>query len=414
MTAKTITVCLDARLSPGSTGGVETLVLSLARALVALPNGRENYAALVSEENLDWARKELPESFELLVVPQSRVTKLRTGRSRFGIRDRLRKLSRVIRARIGNRAFKHAGAPSVFAERNPDVMHFLTQGAFITDVPSIYHPHDLQHLHLPDLFTDFQRAAREAIYPFFSQRAAKVCCSSQWVKRDLIAQYGLAPDSIQVINLPPDIASGTTAPADMPSGLPESFVLYPAQTWAHKNHITLLRAVARLRDVEPAVHCVFTGAKTEFFPTIEREIERLGIADRVTFLGFVSRPALVALYKNARMVAVPTRFEAASFPIWEAFASGTAVVSSNVTSLPEQTADAALVVDPLDDTAMAEAIRRVWTDDALRAELAARGKARVASFTWPATAERFRALYRRVAGTADASDNALLDAPPAF
>ena len=95
---------------------------------------------------------------------------------------------------------------------------------------------------------------------------------------------------------------------------------------------------------------------------------------------------------------IPTKFEAASFPLWEAFSAGVAAASSNVTSLPEQAGDAALLFDPdsLDD--MAAAIDRLWNDSALRRLLIERGRARVDAFRWDRTARTFRAHYRRLAG----------------
>jgi len=88
------------------------------------------------------------------------------------------------------------------------------------------------------------------------------------------------------------------------------------------------------------------------------------------------------------------------------------VASSNVTSLPEEVGDAAVVFDPYDDTQIADAIEQMWRDDALRTELAARGHARVARYSWDKTARTFRAHYRRIAGAPlTAEDESLLAEP---
>lgn len=93
----------------------------------------------------------------------------------------------------------------------------------------------------------------------------------------------------------------------------------------------------------------------------------------------------------------PTLFEGWGMPISEAFLAGAPVACSSVTSLPEQAGDAALAFDPLRPEEIADAIIRLWTDEALRSTLVGRGRARVARFGWERTARIFRAHYRRVA-----------------
>ena len=109
---------------------------------------------------------------------------------------------------------------------------------------------------------------------------------------------------------------------------------------------------------------------------------------------------------------VPTLFEAASFPIWEAFRLGVPVACSNVTSLPRQVGDAALVFDPYDVDAMAKAVEVLWTQPIVRAELVGRAHARASVFSWESTARHFLALYRLLAERATDDDLALLEAEP--
>jgi glycosyltransferase involved in cell wall biosynthesis len=116
----------------------------------------------------------------------------------------------------------------------------------------------------------------------------------------------------------------------------------------------------------------------------------------VRFLDFVSVDELAALYRMCRALVFPSRFEGWGIPITDAMYVGAPVVCSDIGVLREQTGDAALMFDPNDVDAMAEAIARVWQDHALRAELAHRGKQRVRRFTWATTADAFRALYRTV------------------
>ncbi|MFN8629646.1 MAG: glycosyltransferase family 1 protein [Chloroflexota bacterium] len=190
--------------------------------------------------------------------------------------------------------------------------------------------------------------------------------------------------------------------------------LYPAQTWPHKNHANLLRALARLREAKGLeIPLVASGRRNEHFPVLEELSHSLDLTHQVVWTDFVSEADLLALYGGATAVVIPTRFEAASAPLWEAFHAGIPAACSNVTSLPEQAGDAALLFDPDDVPGMAESIERLWTDAALRAVLIARGSARVSRLSWDRTARIFRAHYRRIAGRQLSEQDEALVAPTA-
>ena len=144
---------------------------------------------------------------------------------------------------------------------------------------------------------------------------------------------------------------------------------------------------------------------------MERRVGELGLAGQVAFTGFLGPSELKAVYRMARLVVFPSRFEGFGMPVVEAFRLGVPVACSNATSLPEVAGDAALLFDPGDPDAVAAAIRRLWTDEALRAELVGRGRERVRQFSWDEVARRCRALYRMVGlRPLDEADRALLAA----
>jgi glycosyltransferase involved in cell wall biosynthesis len=404
-------VCIDARLKHGMWGGVEQLVLGLAAGLSRLGDGEEEYLFLTYEGEDGWLAEHLGGALRPLRIPVS-------ARLRFAQLPRwLTWPYGVVRGMLGPLVPRSDGT---IERANVDLVHFTYQDAFLTDVRSIYHPHDLQHVHLPQYFSFGDRRWRDVVYRAYCEQAAMVAVSSSWVKRDLVAQLGLAPDKIQVVPLAPLVAHYAAPTAEVLAGvrsryrLPERFALYPAQTWPHKNHVGLLEAIARVRErCGEIVPLVSTGRLNDFHVEVRRAARRLGLERDVFLLGFVSPGELHALYRLARCVVVPTLFEAASFPLWEAFQSGVPAACSNVTSLPEQAGDAAVVFDPRDREAMADALWTVWQDEPTRRRLVERGRARVAQFTWERTARTFRAHYRRLAGRAlDAADRALLEAPP--
>jgi glycosyltransferase involved in cell wall biosynthesis len=118
----------------------------------------------------------------------------------------------------------------------------------------------------------------------------------------------------------------------------------------------------------------------------------------VRFLGFLSDDTLAALYRMAAVFVFPSLYEGFGLPPLEAMASGTPVVTSNVSSLPEVVGDAAVLVDPTDAMDIKEGIKRVLTDPELREQLRARGLVRAQQFSWETSVRRTREIYQDVAG----------------
>jgi glycosyltransferase involved in cell wall biosynthesis len=216
-------------------------------------------------------------------------------------------------------------------------------------------------------------------------------------------QYNVHSSKIAVIPwAPPTQAYAPPAPGEdeatrIKFGLPENFAFYPAMTWPHKNHLRLLEALACLKKEGLVVPLVCTGNRGPFWPKIEEAIKALHLGAQVHFPGLVSREELQSIYRSCRFVVVPTLFEAASGPVFEAWNAGAAVACSNVTSLPQQVGDAALVFEPTDVRAIAGAIRQMFGEPKFRQDLIARGRRRLADFNWERTARAYRAVYRRAA-----------------
>jgi glycosyltransferase involved in cell wall biosynthesis len=111
----------------------------------------------------------------------------------------------------------------------------------------------------------------------------------------------------------------------------------------------------------------------------------------------VSTDTLAALYRLARAFVFPSLYEGFGLPPLEAMASGTPVITSNTSSLPEVVGDAALLIDPLNADEIADAMARVLTDETLRAELVTRGFERVKQFSWDRSVRRTHEIYMDVA-----------------
>jgi glycosyltransferase involved in cell wall biosynthesis len=403
-------VCIDARLGAGRFGGVEQVVIGLAAALSRLEDGDEEYLFLVHPEHDDWIRPYLGGPCRPL-RPRRGYLNRRSRAIARGLIERVPRVGVSFAVRPSDGTIEAAGV---------DAVHFPFQDAFTTDVPSIYQPHDLQHLHLPELFSGWERARREAIYRTHCERAALVVAMTSWGRRDFVESYGLPAERVAVV---PGGSVLREYPAPTPAdlerlrshlSLPESFLLYPAQTWAHKNHEHLLEALARLRgDHGITIPLVCPGKQTRHYRRIAELVDRLDLSATTSFPGFVSSLELRGLYELGTALVFPSRFEGWGLPICEAFDAGLPVASSTATGLPDVVGDAGLLFDPEDVAEMAAQLRRLWTDAELRADLRERGSRRAAELSFDHTARLFRAHYRQVGcRSLSERDRILLATPP--
>jgi len=406
-------IAINAQISPGGgAGGIETVVRTLT-ALGQL-DGDEEYVFIGHWSDADWLKPLLNERQTLVCAPPPEGYKplvsenfKRSLGSLLPLASKVKRIFIAPPAEINTSISRNIPVSNGFYENlGCDVIHFPYQDYVICKTPTVYNPHDLQHLHYPGFFSPEEVARRETIYPGACRAARAVVVASEFVKRDVMRNYEIEADKIQVVPWSPpesDLEKNAEKDARILSKTDEfsdePFVLYPAMTWEHKNHIRLLEAVARLRDGgDLKINLICTGFKNDFFPQIERRLRELNLQEQVRFLGVVSRRKLSALYLRAQFVIVPTLFEAASAPLFEAWQHDVAVACSSVTSLPEQSAGAALLFNPFSIEEIADTLKKMSSEELLRAELRVKGKARLARFSLVRTLKAYRAVYRKTAG----------------
>ena len=261
--------------------------------------------------------------------------------------------------------------------------------------------HDLAFLRIPRAFPRLQSLRLRLQVRANARRASVVITDSEHSKRDLVTAYGIDEGRIHVIPLAADPRlTRVRDPATLEAitrkfGITHRYVLSVGRLNARKNLVGLVRAFERVGPglAEPA-QLVIAGPRDFGADALDRAIAASTCASDVLRVGAVSADDLPALLSGATAFAYPSLFEGFGLPPLEAMACGTPVICSNTGSLPEVVGDAALTFDPSAVDDIASALRRVLTDATVRADLAARGSARAARFSWRTTAELTLGAYR--------------------
>jgi glycosyltransferase involved in cell wall biosynthesis len=274
-------------------------------------------------------------------------------------------------------------------EARLDLVWFPTPDYEPVEAPFVATVWDLEHRNQPWFpevsFAGWDWDERELFYRSTLPRATLVLAGSEEGRRQIREYYGVPEARVAVAPFPaPAFAAAELEPVDLAAELgelPRPFLFYPAQFWPHKNHAALLLAVKRLEQAGLRLGAVFTGTDQGNLAHVEATVAELGLRDRVRFLGFVERRTLVALYREALALAFPSFFGPDNLPPLEAFALGCPVVAAAVPGAVERLGDAALLFDPKSEQELADAVRRLHDDAALRGELVRRGHARNASWS---------------------------------
>jgi glycosyltransferase involved in cell wall biosynthesis len=255
-----------------------------------------------------------------------------------------------------------------------DIFHVPIQYSPIykTNLPIIITMHDLQEYHYPQYFSFKERLHRRINNKIAINDSDHIVCSFDHVRDDIIKYFNV--NSINVSVCPPPFAEDwflNKKEADWQQvnkkyNIRKNYILYPAATWEHKNHKTLIEAVNYVRQSNFDVELVCTGNKTNYYPTIVKIISKLNLVDVVHFLGIVPEEDLISLYKNSSLVVIPTLYEAGSGPLYEAMKYQVPVICSNVTSLPDTVSNDEFLFDPNDVKALAEKIKIGLKDENFR------------------------------------------------
>ncbi len=237
-----------------------------------------------------------------------------------------------------------------------------------------------------------------------AKHATRVLTVSESSKTDIMRFFGTDPSKIDVIYNAFDERFGIEPREEdvvrvrERYQLHDEFVLYAGNVKPHKNLERLIDAfhLVRSRGLDH-LKLVMIGDDISKYASLRRAVHHYQLHKYVRFLGYLPEETLAVMYRLAGVFVFPSLYEGFGLPPLEAMISGTPVVTSNVSSLPEVAGDAAQLVDPYDPEAIADGIYRVLTDVDLRRDLRRKGLVRARQFSWESSVRRVREIYGEVA-----------------
>lgn len=271
---------------------------------------------------------------------------------------------------------------ALFTTRNkPDLIfsptHYIPR---FSPVPRIVTIFDLSFLHFPEMFNKKDLWQLTNWTKFSAENANHIITISNFSKQDIVAQYGIKKEKITIAypGFNKEIFHKTNGKLD-------NYIIYIGTIQPRKNLVRLMEAFAR---IEGNLQLVIIGKTTGEgrqgwkYQEILETPKKLGIEKRVKFLGFVPTEQLPELLSGALAFVLPSLWEGFGIPVLEAMATGTPVIVSNVSSLPEVVGSAGILIDPYSDDQIEQAIRTIITDQKLRLKYSQAGLRRAQKFSW--------------------------------
>lgn len=360
-------------LVPGVVGGSEEYTTRLLSAVAERDERDVQLTLFVLRPFVD-AYPDLVDAFETVVCPLS-------GRSK-GMRVASEATWLLAAARRRSIDLIHHGGGTI---------------PLLRATPCMVTIHDLQPLLLPaNSFSKVKTAYLRGRVGPSARRAQLVTTLTEYTRTTIVERLRVPRTRVALV--PPGY---TAALVEEPSGdlrahhgIDRPFFVYPAITYPHKNHLTVVRALERLVAAGDDVLLVLTGRADQGEAELEAQVTASGLAAHIRRLGRVPRGDLDWLYRNAVAMVFPSRFEGFGLPVLEAMGHGCPVIAADATALPEVVDEAGMLVDPDDVEGWASAMTELLHDPARREWFVEAGIARTGHFRWAASADALVHAYR--------------------
>ena len=289
--------------------------------------------------------------------------------------------------------------------RNPvDVLHVQYTAPPLAPCAVVATIHDLSFEHLPETFNRRSRTQLRLTVRRTARNAAQILTLSEFSRRDVIETYAIDPDRVAVTPAaaPPHFRPVTNETnlgrIRATYGIERDYILALGSIQPRKNLVRLINAYSSLwkrRQNLAMPQLVIAGKRGWLEGETMRAADMSPGAHDIRFIGYVAEPDLPELFSGAMCFAYPSYFEGFGLPVLEAMQCGTPVIAGNRTSLPEVAGDAALLVDPFDETVIADALGSLIENPGRRDDLRVKGIERAKRFSWQQTARLTLQAYER-------------------
>jgi glycosyltransferase involved in cell wall biosynthesis len=293
--------------------------------------------------------------------------------------------------------------PSLLRRSRVDLLHSLHYTMPLRHpVKQVVTLHDMTYFLFPALHTFSKRYFFRAFIKLSGRQADALLADSESTRRDAIRLAGIPAGKITtaLLGVTPEFT-----PIKNPEKLhrvaekyqlPGRFILFVGLLEPRKNVITLLRAYQQNRPELEGRRLVIVGRKGWMYNQLQQIVGELNLGEDVHFTGYVEQADLPAVYNLADVFVYPSIYEGFGLPVLEAMACGTPVITTNVSSMPEITGEAGILVPAVDTAALGSALRSILSDPTLQQKISQEGLQRAAAFTWQHTARLTFDVYQRV------------------
>lgn len=301
--------------------------------------------------------------------------------------------------------WEQAAQPRLARRERLDLLHEpVYVGPLLAPCPIVVTIHDMSYFIYPELFQLAKRIYLQAMTQFTARHAAAIICDSESTRRDVLRILSVPGERVHTVHIGVD---PEMQPLPRPAitefrrehQLPLHFILFVGTLEPRKNLPMLLEAFAWLCQHSQLPHQLFIGGgKGWYYQTIEDQVEKLGLSERVHFPGFIPQAELPLWYNSADLFVYPSLYEGFGLPPLEAMTCGVPVITSNISSLPEVVGEGGVMVDPHEPVSLAREMLHLLSDPTASAELGMRGLAQARSFSWSNTARQTAAIYHSALG----------------
>ncbi|MEZ5084569.1 MAG: glycosyltransferase family 1 protein [Bacteroidales bacterium] len=281
---------------------------------------------------------------------------------------------------------------------------FLSPDGYLslkTKVPTLVVMHDLNFEHFPKDIPFAARKHYKHFFPKYAKKATRIATVSEYSKQDIVTQYKVNPEKIDVVYnganelfVPVSEDESGQVRKDHSAGYP--YFVFVGALHPRKNLVNLFAGFDLFKEKDQSgIKLLIVGEKMWWTPSIKEAYEKMNHKDDVIFSGRLQMKELTQVVGSALALTYVSYFEGFGIPIVEAFNAETAVITANVTSMPEVAGDAALLIDPFSPGSIAEAMKKISSDENLRNQLILKGREQKKKFTWQKSADRLWASIEK-------------------